>query len=277
MPEACATEETLLKTLKDLAKGHLVIVSGAGVSLASGIATFRGDDKNAVWKNDITTMGTFGFFLEDPVESWRRYESRFASLEGKEPNPAHFALVDLEQWQIKRGGRFTLVTQNIDGLHDKAGSQQLVNVHGNAQYVRCPTEGCKNGAPHGKVSRADIALDAFRKNPSQNTLPRCSICRAFYRQHVLWFDEMYQSHQDYGFNAVQEAACEMSAIVFVGTSFAVGVTEMLLQAAEQKQIPTFSVDPSERAAPRPFVQVIRQKSEAFLPRLVNALKSNQGF
>ena len=109
---------TLLDTLAGAGDGLLLVVTGAGISLASGIPTFRGSDPGAVWKKDITELGTHRYFTQDPVGSWRWYTERFDLVLDKEANAAHLALVDLERWQINRGGDFVLITQNVDPLHE---------------------------------------------------------------------------------------------------------------------------------------------------------------
>src|SRR4051794_18726541 len=96
------------------ARGSMLVVTGAGVSHASGIATFRGSDPGAVWANSVKEKATFAFFSRDPVGSWTWYLDRFRGLEDKQPNPAHHALRALETFQHARGGDFLLVTQNID-------------------------------------------------------------------------------------------------------------------------------------------------------------------
>src|SRR4051794_24017544 len=93
-------------------RGLTLVVTGAGVSLASGIPTFRGTDVGAIWKKDVTELGTRAYFEEDPAGSWSWYLARFDAAVGAVPNPAHQALVALERWQRGRGGRFLLVTQN---------------------------------------------------------------------------------------------------------------------------------------------------------------------
>src|SRR5205085_178122 len=123
-----------------------------------GIPTFRGEDPGAIWKRDVTELGTRRYFEEDPVGSWRWYRSRFASLGGARPNPAHLALAALERWQAEQG-QFLLVTQNIDGLHRAAGSTRLVEVHGRADRVRCSSDGCEHAAPEGSLPR-DAAAEA---------------------------------------------------------------------------------------------------------------------
>ena len=100
------------------------ILTGVGVSLASGIPTFRGPDPDAVWSNRAVETGTRKYFLANPVESWLDYLKRFISYSNCEPNKAHILLSKLEE----KSDSFTLVTQNVDGLHSKAGSKDVSRV-----------------------------------------------------------------------------------------------------------------------------------------------------
>jgi NAD-dependent deacetylase len=250
------------------AREPLLVVTGAGISLASGIPTFRGEDPGAIWKRDVTELGTLQYFEEDPVGSWRWYLSRFSKTLGARPNAAHLALVELEQSRTSAGDGFLLVTQNIDGLHRLAGSRQLIEVHGRSDRLRCPRHGCTHGAPTGSLPRADFDLDAFAADPTQERLPRCPACRSILRQHVLWFDETYDSHDDYGWPSVLDAAGTCAAVVFVGTSFSVGVTELILTSARRRRRPVISVDPSG-AAP-PGVRPVVARAEELLPLAVAA-------
>jgi NAD-dependent deacetylase len=250
-------------------KGLLLVVTGAGVSLASGIPTFRGSDKDAVWKRDVTELGTNRYFHEEPAGSWSWYLSRFDKVLGAKPNPGHLALVALEQWAQRQGRPFLLVTQNIDGLHALAGSKALVEVHGTATKVRCSNDGCVNAAPRGSLLRASVDLTAFRANPIDANVPKCPACGELLRQHVLWFDEFYTGHHDYQWRRVLEASEQSALVLFVGTSFAVGVTEQIASAALERGVPIFSVDPSGR--PQRGVTTIAEPSEVELPRLVAAL------
>ena len=98
--DACAT---LAGALDAVASGYLVVVTGAGVSHASGIPTFRGTDPGAVWKRDVTELGTNRYFEEDPAGSWTWYTSRFDMVLEKQPNPAHQALAAIERWHVSHG------------------------------------------------------------------------------------------------------------------------------------------------------------------------------
>ncbi len=264
-------DSLFIDALEPLRDVYLVLVTGAGISLASGIPTFRGTDPDAVWKRDLMELATYSFFREDPVESWRWYMSRFDKVLGKKPNPAHQAVTALERWQLERGGRFLLVTQNIDTLHEDAGSREMVKVHGTADRVRCARTGCVHGAPRGSLPRDDFDVAAFMASPSLDTLPRCPACGDFLRQHVLWFDEYYQEHEDYQWERVQDAAASMSLALFVGTSFAVGLTEVFLQHGVLRRIPMLSIDPSGRQVLYPGLEVVQAKAEEALPKACREL------
>lgn len=262
-----------IERIADLFRSHrhdrIVVVTGAGISLASGIPTFRGTDPDAIWKRDVTELGTFQYFSEDPVGSWRWYLSRFEKTVGARPNPAHAALVALEAWVFEAGGDLLVITQNIDGLHRQAGSRNLIEVHGRADRVRCPKRGCPNGAPAGSLPRADFDLARFTQDPCEAHLPRCPHCQTVMRQHVLWFDEYYDSHQDYQWPRVLEASAQSDAVLFVGTSFSVGVTDLLLRAARSRAVPVLSIDPA--AVTLPGVVSLAARAEEVLPAVVRAL------
>ncbi|MCA9604368.1 MAG: RNA polymerase subunit sigma [Myxococcales bacterium] len=258
---------TLERALADAER--VVVVTGAGVSLASGIPTFRGTDPDAVWAKATVEHGTYRFFREDPVASWRWYIDRFSSLLEAEPSSAHRALAALERWAVERGGSFLLVTQNVDRLHALAGSQALVEIHGRADRIRCARRGCDNGEPRGSLPRGR-SLDAFASAPSIETLPRCTACGDLLRPHVLWFDERYDAHRDYQYQRVMKATKRAEAIVFVGTSFAVGITDAILSRGVRNRASLFSIDPSGRQ-PHRLVEPVRARAEEVLPALVQAL------
>ncbi|MDI1450945.1 Sir2 family NAD-dependent protein deacetylase [Polyangium sp. 6x1] len=226
---------------------QILIVTGAGVSHASGIPTFRGSDPDAVWKRDVTELGTHEFFREDPAGSWKWYLSRFDKLEGAKPNPGHHAIAALERFQLERGGEFLLVTQNVDTLHEQAGSQRMIKVHGTSDRYRCSQVGCDLGAPEGSIKASEVDLAAFRANPVEANVPRCPSCGSFLRMHVLWFDEAYAGHHDYQWRRVGVAAqVQARLVIFAGTSFSVGVTDFVTKLALRRRVPIFNIDPTPR-------------------------------
>ena len=257
------------RRLEEARDGLLLVVTGAGISLASGIPTFRGTDPDAVWSNDVLERATRRYFLRDPLGSWTWYAQRFASLEGARPNAAHRALVDLERWQRQRG-EFLLITQNIDTLHAQAGSEALVEVHGRADRVRCAQDGCEHGAPAGWLPRERFALEGLRgDDPDPAAVPRCPACGGWVRPHVLWFDELYDGHQAYGWDRVCDAVERAAQVLFVGTSFSVGITDLALRAALRAGLEPLSIDPGPD--PRLPLRHVSAKAEELLPEVVALL------
>ncbi len=263
------SESELAELARDLRRAPVLVVTGAGVSHASGVPTFRGSDAGAVWANSVKQMGTRAFFERDPAGSLRWYLERFGTLYGKEPNAAHHALAKLERLCADQGRDFVLVTQNVDCLHELAGSKALVKVHGTSDRVRCERDGCENGAPSGSLPRSEALFEAFLADPVEANVPRCPTCGGHLRPHVLWFDETYPEHADYQFERVQRAAARAAIALFVGTSFAVGITDLILSAC-QGRAPVWSIDPSTRSPPQ-GVRHLALKSEDALPALLELL------
>jgi NAD-dependent deacetylase len=261
---------SLAKSIDQAGQDELLFVTGAGVSLASGIPTFRGQDKGAVWSRDVLEKGTFDYFLRAPVDSWRWYLGRFAGLEGKRPNAAHLALAALQRHQTARGGRFLLVTQNVDTLHEQAGSTDLIKVHGSSDLVRCTDPDCRHGPPEGTLPRGSVDLASFLARPSDETLPRCPACGDLLRPHVLWFDESYQGHTSYQIGRALHGAKVAKVVVFVGTSFSVGITDLVLERALARGARLFTVDPAG-VSPHRAVEVIPLGAEVALPGLLRTL------
>lgn len=219
-----------------------LVLTGAGVSVASGIAPFRG--KDGVWESTVEQMGTHAMFLTDPAAQWSWYLSRFVAHRDAKPNAAHVALVEIERLKAEQGREFRLVTQNVDGLHTAAGSSDVIEVHGKARRVRCSRQGCPSGAPRWTSPFDESAFEAFRLDPRAETIPTCSVCGALLRPHVLWFDEYYSDHREYRFDDAMAWASEADLIVFAGTSFAVYITAAVLDEAALQRIPLWSVDPN---------------------------------
>ncbi|HQN19130.1 MAG TPA: NAD-dependent deacylase [Syntrophobacteraceae bacterium] len=148
---------------------RVVVLTGAGISAESGVPTFRG--QGGLWRQyRATDLATPEAFAEDPRLVWEFYNWRREVLAPLHPNPGHLALAAMES----RLGHFTLVTQNIDGLHRTAGNREMIELHGNIWWVRCT--GCG-------------AVTEDRRVPLPE-LPTCGSCGALLRPHVVWFGEM---------------------------------------------------------------------------------------
>lgn len=263
--------DPLVHTLEGLREASLVVVTGAGVSLASGVATYRGTDPNATWTVSSIKYAQRIFFERRPGRAWAWHIARRDAMRDARPNAAHRALVALERWQIARGGDFLLVTQNIDGLHAAAGSSRLVEVHGNGRRARCTREGCRHAAPTGSLAFGEEEVVRFLRRPVDDNAPRCPACRGLLRPHVLFFDEYYAGHDDYQITRVREALDRAAAIVCVGTSFSVGVTALVVERARTRGVPLFDVDPGARDDAPGSVRV-REAAEVALPALCARLR-----
>jgi NAD-dependent deacetylase len=154
-------------------KPRIAVLTGAGISAESGVPTFRGSD--GLWKQfraeDLATPEAFG---RDPALVWEWYGWRRGKIAAVEPNPGHRVLA---RWQGMFPD-FALITQNIDGLHEKAGSRDVIELHGNIWKVRCTKEG---------------TISEDREHPLANIPPRCPSCGALLRPHVVWFGESLES------------------------------------------------------------------------------------
>jgi len=156
---------------------HVLVLTGAGVSAESGVPTFR--DANGLWENHrVEDVASPEGFARDAALVWRFYSERRAAAEKVAPNPGHDALVALE---ARLGDRFLLATQNVDGLHLRAGSQRVVEMHGNLFTTRCAGCDRKPFDDHRVYTR--------------DALPYCEVCEAagrnsLLRPHIVWFGEM---------------------------------------------------------------------------------------
>lgn len=152
----------------------LVVLTGAGISQESGLATFRAAD--GLWHSErIEDVATPQAFRRDPARVHAFYNARRAQLEAVAPNAAHLALAALEREWVARGGDFLLVTQNVDDLHARAGSERMLHMHGALRRARCL--GC--GAASGW--QGDMGVDS--------ACPRCRRTGGV-RPDIVWFGEV---------------------------------------------------------------------------------------
>ncbi len=193
------TPDRVAKTLEDLGRKlvqatRVTVLTGAGVSAESGVPTFRGAD--GLWRRyRAVDLATPEAFERDPGLVWEFYGWRRELLAPLQPNPAHLALVEME----RRLPRFSLITQNIDGLHQAAGSRNVVELHGNIWWVRCTQ--CRQ-------------ISEDRRVPLPR-LPACETCGGLLRPHVVWFGETLDANVvEQAYNAVEH--CQVMLVI--GTS-----------------------------------------------------------
>lgn len=221
--------ETLEASLRAFDARHrrILVLTGAGVSAESGIPTFRGAD--GFWRigsaeyqpQEIATME---MFRRHPEAVWQWYLYRLALCRRAAPNAGHRALAEME---ARFSDRFTLVTQNVDGLHQAAGSTtaRTLEIHGNIAYVRCARE-CRQAfwpLPDGvRPKGRDEDLSEREKQ-----LLRCPHCGGWTRPHVLWFDEIYNEHYYHAESAL-DAADRAALLLVAGTSGATNLPNRIV-------------------------------------------------
>ncbi|MFB3785770.1 MAG: NAD-dependent deacetylase [bacterium] len=165
--------EPEIQRARELAEGarRVLVITGAGVSAESGVPTFR--TAGGLWNNiDPAKVATPEAFAADPAYVWRWYDERRVQIKNVQPNPAHHALARLE---AAKGDGFFLLTQNVDDLHERAGSRRPAHIHGKIWEVRCTRE---------QTVREDT------RAPLPEIPPRCARCGALERPNVVWFGEM---------------------------------------------------------------------------------------
>ena len=217
--------EPLAETLRR--SRHIAVLTGAGVSAESGLPTFR-DPLSGLWaRYRPEDLATPAAFARDPELVWSWYGNRRDAARRASPNPAHFAIAGLAE---KVG--LTLVTQNVDGLHRRAGSHEPIELDGSLFRSRCTGEGSEHEA------LVDEALGAGR-------LPRCPVCGALLRPGVVWFGE---SLPEAALERAQAAAIDCDVFLSVGTSHQVYPAAALPGMAAAAGAAVAVVDPNPRAS-----------------------------
>ena len=236
-----------------LAGAHRVVVfTGAGVSKESGIATFR-EGEDAVWnKYDAMEMATMEGYLRDPSYVWAWYQYRFGLVEGCDPNPAHVAIAEMERLVPE----LAVVTQNIDGLHQRGGSSTVLELHGSIRRFKC-----LHGR-HGGFTREEVERQADRP-------PRCPECGELIRPDVVWFGEMLPE------GVLQESfrlAQRCDVMLVVGTSGVVQPAALLPHVARESHAFVIDVNPQRGESARAADVFLKGAAGEVLPRLVDGMR-----
>lgn len=228
---------------RDEGCGPVLVLTGAGISAESGIPTFRGSDGYwTVGSRNYRPMelATLAAFCAMPLEVWRFYLQRIRRHADAVPNAAHLALADLE---ALLGDRFTLITQNVDGLHLRAGSSEARTwrIHGDLRFVRC-ADACGFGVAPLPHLPGRLHLDDRSHDEALRELLRCPSCAGWLRPHVLWFDECYDE-EHFRFESSLRAARSASLLLVVGTSGATNLPDRIVRTVHARQRPILVVDP----------------------------------
>lgn len=226
---------------------RVVTLTGAGVSQESGLRTFR-DAQTGLWAQyKPTELASPEAFARDPKLVWDWYAWRREAVKAVRPNAGHYALVQME----KHIPEFTLITQNVDNLHRMAGSQNVLELHGNIQRVRC----------------ADCYTFTEVWDDDTEVVPRCKVCGGLLRPDVVWFGEALPRDQ---LEAAVNAARACEVFFSIGTSGVVQPAASLAYAAHNRGAVVVEVN----AEPTPLTPkadyFLQGRSGEILPQLVKA-------
>src|SRR5215469_2265905 len=234
----------------DRARDHLAqaravaVLTGAGISAESGIPTFRGTD--GLWKNfKAEDLATPEAFARDPRLVWEWYDWRRSLIAQAKPNAAHRALVTLE----KRKPGFTLITQNVDGLHDLAGSGKILKLHGDIWRLRCLE--CGANFPNRRV-------------PLPKLPPHCA-CGGMARPGVVWFGEPLPEGM---MKEAEHAVASAQVFLVIGTSVVVYPAAGLVPFAKQSGAVVIEINPEATAFSDTVDFSFQEAAGELLPKLV---------
>ena len=237
--------DNVTKKLRDSKK--IVFVTGAGISQESGIPTFRGKDGH--WrKYDPMKLASIDAFYDDPKLVWEWYEDRRKNILAAEPNEGHFTISKMEKFKD-----VVVLTQNIDGLHQRSGSTNVLELHGSIIRIKCTV--CN--------FFGDIT-DNFELLP-----PKCE-CGNMLRPDVVWFGEALQ--QDVWKSAIKDAStCDV--MIIAGTSLVVSPANTLPVYAKQNGATLIEVNPEKTVMSNDMDLSIQATSANVLLRIISILKN----
>ena len=233
------------------AQDRVFVLTGAGISAESGLPTFRGAD--GLWRgHHVQDVATPEAFRANPEMVWQFYSERRKRHATVSANPAHFALVELER---HLGERFFLCTQNVDSLHEQAGSKRIVHMHGRLMQTRCSRETCRT-----KPS------EDYRAYLSRAEIPTCPQCGALLRPHICWFGEV-----PFSMDRIFEQLRICTVLLTVGTSGVVEPAASFVRMARINRARAIYIGPEEPANRPFFDEVLLGKAGEVLPKLVKEL------
>jgi NAD-dependent deacetylase len=255
--------------------GKITVLTGAGISAESGIPTFRGPEGYWTVGSKVyqpQEMATFWMFTQQPDEVWKWYLYRMGICGAAQPNPGHFALVAMEQ---RFGDRFTLITQNVDGLHLRAGNTlaRTYQIHGNVFYMRCSLECSEAFYPIPEAVRPKTKEESLTDSDREHL--RCPLCGARSRPHILLFDESYNEHH-YHFYSSLKTAQDTALLIVVGTAGATNLPNQVAREVYQRDGVIIDVN----IETNPFAQLaenslrgffVKEPSASALPAIFEAM------
>ncbi len=237
---------------------RIFVITGAGVSAESGIPTFRG--KDGYWRNlDPAKLATPEAFARDPELVWEWYRERRQRIRNAQPNAAHVAITRLAQI----ADEFLLVTQNVDGLHKRAGlpKEKMVQIHGDIFVTKCSR--CDFGF-------TDYEHEQEQEEEEENVVSRCSKCDALMRPGVIWFGEQLPSNELQQIeNYLDRGTCDV--VIVAGTTATFGYIVDWALRASRGGGELIEVNPEETPLSQFATRLVREPAAIALPRIVDQI------
>ena len=255
---------------------RIVVFTGAGVSAESGIPTFR-DALTGLWQRfDAMSLATPEAFQADPALVWGWYEWRRLKVRASQPNPGHRAIAELAALRPQ----LTLITQNVDDLHERAGSPQVLHLHGSLHVPRCFDCGSPFEPPADAAATADGTADdshprgwravALDHDGQRLTPPPCPACGGAVRPGVVWFGEALPAD---ALGSAFAAAEQADLLISVGTSGVVEPAASIPRVAQRAGAWVLHVNPQPMASSGARVRHLQGSAGEVLPQLAQLLAS----
>jgi NAD-dependent deacetylase len=231
---------------------RLFVLTGAGISAESGLATFRGS--GGLWNGHrVEEVATPEAWQANPALVWSFYSQRRRDALAAQPNAAHKALAQIEQHLATiNPDNFYLCTQNVDDLHERAGSRRIHHMHGSLFQSRCTR------------SNEHFSDHAFYEDP--NVLPVCKTCHATVRPHIVWFGEI-----PLDMDAIYCELDRATTLLVVGTSGSVYPAAGFVDIANHRRIRTIYIGPEEPLNTHAFDEIILAPATEALPKILEDL------
>lgn len=222
-----------MKTIQLRDYQQMVVLTGAGVSAASGLQTYRGP--GGVWaQQELESYGHVEALQTHPAELWQLYGGLRQAIQAAQPNAAHRLLAELEA-RCQAPQQFVVITQNVDGFHQASGSQAVIELHGNLHYSRCSNPEC-NSLP-------------FADHKNHQVLPQCELCQALVRPNIVLFGESLEVEKEW---QVRNLLRSCDLFLAVGTSGTVWPAANYVRSAKYAGARTVCVNLERNQPANPY-------------------------
>lgn len=230
---------------------NIIVLTGAGISAASGLPTYRGP--GGVWDtHNVEEHGHIRALQSQPARTWQLFGAMRGPIAKAQPNAAHLALARFEEG-LEAHQNYLLITQNVDGLHQRAGSQKVVELHGSIGKTRCTNTECSLQPFEDRAEHSD-------------SVPHCSVCGSVLRPDIVLFGESLPPFASW---QAKRALRDCDLFIAIGTSGLVSPAADYVRSARYVGARTVYVNPEPLSPPNPaFQETVLGRAEEVLPELL---------